>query len=210
LGRLKAFVRNYSDLSDDKGFQFEFYCDICGSGYRSRYKRYSLATLSTAASIASRLLGGVFSRGESAAYAIRDYRWHQEHDKAFYEAMEEAITHFKRCPSCNRYVCASCWNDAESLCVECAPRVVAEVAKARARVKAEMAREAVSREEAARELKAAAETLVTCPRCGKPTRPGNFCELCGAPLKRRRCPSCGAEVSPNARFCPNCGTRLSQ
>ena len=29
------FTSNYSDLSDENGYQFEFRCDICGSGYRS-------------------------------------------------------------------------------------------------------------------------------------------------------------------------------
>ena len=29
------FTDNYSDLSDGRGYQFEFRCDICGSGYRS-------------------------------------------------------------------------------------------------------------------------------------------------------------------------------
>lgn len=31
------FVRNYSDLSTNQGFQFEFYCDRCGSGFRTRF-----------------------------------------------------------------------------------------------------------------------------------------------------------------------------
>ena len=26
------FTNNYSDLSDQNGYQFEFRCDICGSG----------------------------------------------------------------------------------------------------------------------------------------------------------------------------------
>ena len=28
------FTSNYRDLSDANGYQFEFVCDICGSGYR--------------------------------------------------------------------------------------------------------------------------------------------------------------------------------
>ncbi len=35
----------------------------------------------------------------------------------------------------------------------------------------------------------------------------NFCEECGAPLKRR-CPACDQKVRPSAKFCPECGTRL--
>ena len=31
------FTNNYRDLSDENGYQFEFVCDICGSGYRSEF-----------------------------------------------------------------------------------------------------------------------------------------------------------------------------
>ena len=33
------FTRNYTDLSDENGYQFEFRCDECGSGYRSEFIR---------------------------------------------------------------------------------------------------------------------------------------------------------------------------
>ncbi len=36
------FTRNYSDQSTDKGFQFEFYCDRCGTGYRTRFAPFAL------------------------------------------------------------------------------------------------------------------------------------------------------------------------
>ena len=29
---------NYSDQSTQKGFQFEFFCDRCGTGYRTRFQ----------------------------------------------------------------------------------------------------------------------------------------------------------------------------
>ena len=32
------FTRNYSDLSTNQGFQFEFKCDRCGTGYRTRFQ----------------------------------------------------------------------------------------------------------------------------------------------------------------------------
>ena len=35
---LIKFVRNYDDLSTDRGFQFEFYCDRCGTGYRTHFQ----------------------------------------------------------------------------------------------------------------------------------------------------------------------------
>jgi hypothetical protein len=32
------FTRNYNDLSTETGFQFEFTCDRCGTGYRRASK----------------------------------------------------------------------------------------------------------------------------------------------------------------------------
>jgi hypothetical protein len=31
------FVRNYDDLSTERGFQYKFYCDKCGNGFLSSY-----------------------------------------------------------------------------------------------------------------------------------------------------------------------------
>ena len=35
---LHAFTRNHNDLSTEAGFQFEFYCDCCGNGYKSTFQ----------------------------------------------------------------------------------------------------------------------------------------------------------------------------
>ena len=34
---LHSFTRNYNDLSTDAGFQFEFFCDCCGNGFKSTF-----------------------------------------------------------------------------------------------------------------------------------------------------------------------------
>ena len=34
---LHSFTRNHSDLSTDAGFQFEFFCDCCGNGFKSSF-----------------------------------------------------------------------------------------------------------------------------------------------------------------------------
>lgn len=36
-----------------------------------------------------------------------------------------------------------------------------------------------------------------------------FCDQCGAPLEAV-CPSCGAQVRPEAKFCGSCGKRLGE
>lgn len=42
------FTRNYSDNSTDKGFQFEFYCDRCGTGYRTGFQAFAIGNVSGA------------------------------------------------------------------------------------------------------------------------------------------------------------------
>jgi hypothetical protein len=44
------FVANYQDLSNDKGYQFKFFCDKCRNGYMSRFEasKVGLATGSVA------------------------------------------------------------------------------------------------------------------------------------------------------------------
>src|SRR5262249_52896991 len=50
---------------------------------------------------------------------------------------------------------------------------------------------------------------VTCPGCGRASRPGaRFCSACGTSLAPR-CPACGAETEADARFCDACGAGLS-
>jgi class 3 adenylate cyclase/tetratricopeptide (TPR) repeat protein len=49
---------------------------------------------------------------------------------------------------------------------------------------------------------------VTCPACGRASRPGaRFCGGCGTSLAPR-CAACGAESEPDARFCDACGAAL--
>ncbi len=43
-----AFTRNYTDHSTNQGFQFEFHCDRCGTGYRTRFQASTLGTISNA------------------------------------------------------------------------------------------------------------------------------------------------------------------
>jgi len=54
------FTSNYNDLSDENGYQFEFSCDICGSGYRSEFQRSALGSAGSLLSGAGNLLGGLW------------------------------------------------------------------------------------------------------------------------------------------------------
>ena len=54
--------------------------------------------------------------------------------------------------------------------------------------------------------------LATCPSCGAQiSRNAKFCPECGAKNEQKKsfCENCGAELSPTAKFCPECGTKKS-
>jgi hypothetical protein len=59
------FTDNYNDLSDEHGYQFEFRCAICGSGYRSEFQRSAIGTASSLLGGASNLIGALW--GASSA-----------------------------------------------------------------------------------------------------------------------------------------------
>ncbi|MER3521807.1 MAG: hypothetical protein C4317_06385, partial [Acidimicrobiia bacterium] len=53
------------------------------------------------------------------------------------------------------------------------------------------------------------EVIVACPSCGARLTPNaRFCTECGLPLGNR-CGMCGAPYPLGARFCPSCGARVS-
>jgi hypothetical protein len=212
---LQDFVRNYDDLSDDNGYQFKFRCDICGDGFLTKHREAAFAKarslFGAVGSLGSTVGGPLWRAGgaEGAAEHMRSGKWKEGWEKAFNEAVVEARGHFTKCPSCTKYVDATCWNEQVQVCVECSPRQTVVVQKARAQAFGQRAQEAMLAQDYSAEIKGAEEAKVLCPNCGKPTSSGKFCEVCGAPLERTACPTCGAKISPGARFCNNCGTKLA-
>ena len=226
---LKSFTRNYKDNSTEAGFQFTLYCDICEDGYKSSFiesetfkKGKFLRSAGEGASVVGSLVGSLIGgRGHSignSAYRAGDIlserfegkspEWQKEHEMAFERAQNEASQHFHRCPSCNQYVCSSCWNEDEGLCTKCAPRQEVYVAKARADA---MKRNINDAGASATVWQGEIESKTTiCPSCGKPAGNGKFCNNCGASLELIECPKCGAKNSQNVRFCNNCGTNLEE
>lgn len=51
--------------------------------------------------------------------------------------------------------------------------------------------------------------IVVCPVCGKSVKNEKFCSNCGACLKMKICPFCGAKNAMTVNFCNNCGNYLS-
>ena len=208
------FARNYSDLCTNKGFQFEFYCDRCGSGFRTRFKPSMTGRVSEALDAAGSLFGGVFSSAANVGERVRSAAWEKAHDEAFEEAMEELKPDFIQCPRCSGWVCRkSCWNHKKGLCKECAPDLGVEMSAAQAsRSVEEVWAHAAMAEE---DKKLAAENWrdtirASCPQCESPLQSNaKFCPECGAQLKvGTNCPACGNVLTPGTKFCPECGEKV--
>ena len=211
------FVRNYTDLSTDHGFQFEFTCDRCGSGYRTAFQDSGLGRVSQGLNMLGGMLGGVLGRAAEISDKVKDAAWKKAADDAFRKAVTEIRPSFAQCPHCMQWVCRqTCWNTGKGLCKECAPDTVVEMAAAQAsRTREEVWAHAQMAEEdmqiKTKDWREGVRAL--CPECEKPLKPGaKFCPECGAAVKpaKTACPGCGASVAEGVKFCPECGQRMAQ
>lgn len=208
------FVRNYSDLSTDKGFQFEFCCDRCGTGYRTRFKPSVTGTISSAIDAAGSLFGGILGRASNLSDRVHSAAWEKAHDGAFVEAVNELKPDFIQCPRCSSWVCRkSCWNTKRGLCKECAPDLGVEMSAAQANRSVEEVWAHAKMSEEDKKLSEGnwRETVrASCPECEAPLATNaKFCPECGAKLKTAsNCPGCGFKITTKAKFCPECGERL--
>ena len=208
------FVKNYSDLSTNKGFQFEFYCDRCGSGYRTRFKPSITGTVTGVLDTAGSLLGGLFSSAADVSERVRSASWEKSHDDAFEDACNELKPDFIQCPRCSSWECRQkCWNKKKGLCKECAPDLGVEMAAAQASKSVEeiWAHAAMAEEDKKLGLENWRENVrASCPECEAPLASNaKFCPECGAKLKAAQfCPSCGAKVNPGSKFCAECGGKF--
>lgn len=218
---MHSFTSNYEDNSTEAGFQFTFYCDLCHEGYKSKfipsstYKKGKLlrglgGLIGAATNLTGQYgLGGGLERGAdvlSERHEGMTPEWHKEYEKAFKLAQNEAKGHFIRCPKCRRYVCENDWNEQAGLCVEDAPRENVEVVAARA---SRMMDEIRERAEETRVFTGKIDSRTTlCPKCGKPSGEGKFCNNCGANLSMIECENCGTLSPAGTRFCGECGESL--
>jgi membrane protease subunit (stomatin/prohibitin family) len=208
----QRFTRNYNDQSTDRGFQFEFYCDRCGTGFRTRFRGYAAGTVSEVLNTAGGLFGGILGSAANVGERVKSAAWERAWDKAFEEAMQELTPSFRQCPRCSSWVCReSCWSDDRGLCKNCAPDLGVEMAAAQAShsVQEVWAHARMADED----RKLAAENWkdrikATCPKCNKPLeRNAKFCPNCGEKLQGAGgfCAECGAKLAAGAKFCAECG-----
>lgn len=208
------FTSNYSDHSTDRGFQFEFNCDRCGTGYRTRFQPFAAGTISSAMNTASSLFGGIFSSAANVGEQVRSASWQKARDDAFVNAVEELKPDFVQCPRCSSWVCRkSCWNTQRGLCKKCAPDMGVEMAAAQASRTVEEiwahSKVAEGDREMLKDESWRAGVRATCPQCNAPlAENAKFCPECGAAiLTEKICANCGAKVKPGTKFCPDCGTK---
>ncbi|MDO4553374.1 MAG: zinc ribbon domain-containing protein [Bacillota bacterium] len=221
---LHSFTRNHRDISTDAGFQFEFYCDSCGNGFKSTFiesttynQRMASESLGRGVSTIGNLLGGrlgnisnALERGvDIVADRLDDQspQWRREQEAAFNQAQAQVKPYFQKCPACQQWVCRDCWNEEQGLCIKCAPRESTYVAKARAEAMKRNIDEAAA---TATVWTGKIESRTTiCPACGQPAGEGKFCNNCGQPLGLSKCPNCGASVALGIKFCSECGAPMA-
>jgi len=208
---LIQFTRNHNDHSTDKGYQFEFFCDRCGNGFKSEFKASTMGMAASALRAAGGLFGGILGSAGSSAYEIQRAVQGPAHDSAYREAIEEARPNFRQCPKCSKWVChATCWNQKRSLCYDCAPDVDTELASAQAQATVEQLREKVRQQDLTKDIDVTSEAVAFCPSCGAHTQGAKFCPECGKALRpKNECAKCGTRFEAGTRFCPECGNKVS-
>ncbi len=132
------FTRNHRDHSNDTGYQFEFFCDKCGNGYRSSFQTSGVGVAAKMLKAAGSFLGGGMWRAGYGADHLKDALRGPAWDKAFESAIGEMRPRFRQCTRCGQWVCPEvCWNEARTLCETCAPDLGEEAAAAQARAAAD-------------------------------------------------------------------------
>jgi len=214
MGRIE-FTNNYTDHSTKQGFQFEFHCDRCGTGFRTRFRPSMLGTVSSALEAAGNLFGGLFGRASDLSEQARSATWEKAHDDAFAAAAEELKPEFVQCPRCSAWVCRkNCWNQGKGLCKGCAPDLGVEMAAAQANRTVEeiWAHSQVAEEdrEMLKEKSWREGVRATCPKCNAPLPAKvKFCPECGAKTERtQHCTQCGKALKAGAKFCAECGAKV--
>ena len=230
---LIKFVRNYDDLSTDRGFQFKFYCDKCGNGYLSAFQTSTIGTAGSLLRAAGDFFGGWASSAGNSAYEIQRQVGGKAHDEALQKAVEEAKGHFHQCSRCGNWVCPEvCWNAQAGQCEACAPDYQEELASSHAHAKAEAAREQLNEKARATDYAskidmsagavlraptppaqaaAANAPAIRCASCGTEVGKAKFCPECGEAVRAPRpaCGACGHQPEAPTKFCPECGGKMA-
>src|SRR5262245_54513054 len=97
------FTSNHTDLSSQRGYQFQFFCKKCGNGYMSTFQASKMGMAASAANAAATLFGGIFGRAAQSAQTLQSMVSGPAHDKALDEAVREIAPLFKQCTRCGSW-----------------------------------------------------------------------------------------------------------
>ncbi len=216
MGGMVPFTDNYQDHSTREGFQFEFFCERCGNGYASSFRKSITGFGGRMARIGGSLLGGSLgNKMEEVGYQaewLRDGNRGGARDKALAEAVGEVQQYFTQCHRCGQWVCTTiCWNGERGMCVQCAPKLDQEVAGMQAAAQVQQLNEKIQQQDWTQDVNYRDQGTAICPSCGGETGGGKFCASCGTALAaapaatKKFCANCGTELK-GAKFCAECGT----
>jgi ribosomal protein L40E len=191
MSDITGFDTNHEDLSTENGFQFEFRCKRCGSGFRTKFKPWGVASASNVIDAIGDVFGGVLGKVGDFGENMESAGWEKAHGKAFEKAVKEIKPEFIQCPGCREWVCRDACLDSDSgLCKECAPGSFEEDV------------DVVIQED---------ETIeITCLKCEAVLNfNAKFCPECGGKLHQiPKCKQCNATINPDDKFCRECGTKV--
>lgn len=215
MGSLIEFTNNYADRSTNAGYQFEFYCDGCGTGLMSPFKPSKFGIAGGLLKSAGNFFGAL-GRVSDATQGADDLLRGKERDEQLRAAVQEMKQVFKRCGRCGKWVCVeACWNEKRNLCEKCAPDLEEELANIQNTVKVEQMLRKARASDMISDIDVKADDGkpvvggAVCASCGKPVS-GKFCGECGAEVKtRKHCTNCGADNGVAAKFCGNCGQKMA-
>lgn len=216
---LTFLTKRYVDRSKSTGFQFEFFCDRCDTGYKTPFRIHALgvvtslweATESQSEKEKAKELDFNTLKKEVSKFIFKGKAWIE----AYTEAIEEAQKYFKHCAHCSRWVCPkTCFNENASMCLMCKPYTEQEKAQIAAKEAAEAKRKQQSffRTEPPKAPEPK-DTHVDCPHCGKKNPESVFCADCGGKIVQDIfCTGCGSKWSTRnkMKYCPRCGEQMSE
>jgi predicted RNA-binding Zn-ribbon protein involved in translation (DUF1610 family) len=206
------FTDNYTDHSTEAGYQFEFFCERCGNGYKAGFRPSALGIGTKVARGLGGLLGGRMWQAGQAGDEIKDLTESQAKDKALREAVQEVAPLFNQCHRCGQWVCKQiCWNEEFNLCVNDAPKLEQEIAGMQSATRLQQVQDKVQQVDYSSDVNVERKQVALCPHCGAEAVHGaRFCGNCGKPMiVSLTCAKCGTESPSGTRFCPECGTNLA-
>ncbi len=205
------FTDNYSDHSTEAGYQFEFFCERCGNGYKSGFQASAIGMGSKVARGLGGLLGGRLSDLSYAGGEVKDLTESHAKDQALRKAVEQMKPYFLQCHRCGDWVCKDiCWNEEFNMCVNDAPKLEQELAAMQSDARLQQVSQKVSEVDWTGDVNVERKQVALCPHCGAEAQhSGKFCPECGKPLAMPvTCGRCGTESPRGTKFCPECGNNL--